>query len=82
MKYDEMIELLERLERDGKYFRLTRNYDHKAAIGIQGALGKWVDIQKGVRERCVLSPDLFKTHARCRSGVNELITLDSQMIER
>ena len=59
MKHDRLMELMERLEIDGKDLRLLRNlcYGHKAAVRIMGELGEWVDIQMGVRQGCILSPD-------------------------
>ena len=50
MKHDKLLELIERLDIDGKDLRLIRNlyYDQKTAIRIMGELGDWVDIQKGV----------------------------------
>ena len=65
MKHDKLLELIERLGIDGKDLRLIRNlyYDQKAAIRIMGELGEWVDIQKGVRQGCILSPDLFNLYS-------------------
>ena len=65
VKHDKLLELMERLGIDGKDLRLIRNlyYDQKAAIRIMGELGEWVDIQKGVRQGCILSPDLFNLYS-------------------
>ena len=65
VKHDKLLELIERLGIDGKDLRLIRNlyFDQKAAIRIMGGLGEWVDIQKGVRQGCILSPDLFNLYS-------------------
>ena len=59
------MELIERLKIHGKDLRLIRNlyYDQKAAIRIQEELGEWIGIQKGVPQRCILSPDLFNLYS-------------------
>ena len=50
---------------DGKDLRLIKNlyYGHKAAIRANGKRGGWVDIQKGVRHGCILSPDFFTLYS-------------------
>ena len=65
VKHDKLMELIGRLEIDGKDLRLIQNlyYNQKAAIRINGELSDWVDIQKGVRQGCVLSPDLFNLYS-------------------
>ena len=65
VKHDKLLEFLERLDIDGKDIRLIRNlyYGQKAAIRITGEIGEWVDIQKGVRQGCILSPDLFNLYS-------------------
>lgn len=54
MQHDKLIESLERLEIDGEDLRLVRNlhYDKKAAIRIQGELGKWVNNRKECDKIC------------------------------
>ena len=34
-----------------------------AAVRVENELGEWVPIQKGVRQGCVLSPDLFSLYS-------------------
>ena len=41
----------------------TLYWNQMAAITVENELGEWVPIQKGVREGCVLSPDLFSLYS-------------------
>ena len=53
--------MLNQLEIDGNDLILIRNFhwDQKAAVRLRGELGVWISIEKGVRQGCVLLPDLF-----------------------
>jgi len=66
VKHDKLLELIQGLDIDGKVLRLIRNmyYGQKAAIRIKGELGEWVCIQKGVRQGCIQSPDLFNLYMK------------------
>ena len=50
---------------DGKDFRIIRNlyYEQKAAIKLTEGLTEWTDIKRGVRQGCVMSPDLFNLYS-------------------
>ena len=52
MKHDKLLEFLERLDIDGEDITLIRDlyYGQKASIRINGEIGEWVDIQKGVQQ--------------------------------
>ena len=65
MKHDKLLGLIERLYIGGKDLRLIRNlyYHQKAAIRIKGELRDWLNIQKGVRQGCILPPDLFNLYS-------------------
>ena len=60
VKHKELMQMLSELDVDGKDLRLIRNlyWDQKAAIKIGDQISNYVDIKRGVRQGCVLSPDL------------------------
>ena len=60
VKHKELMQMLSELDVDGKDLRLIRNlyWDQKAAIKIWDQISNYVDIKRGVRQGCVLSPDL------------------------
>ena len=64
VKHKKLMEMLEHLEVDGKDLRLLANlyWNQRAAIKTDRELGGWIEIGKGVRQGCVLSPDLFNLH--------------------
>lgn len=51
-----------------------------AAIRIQGELGEWVDMQKGVWQGCILSLDLFKLY--CGEALTKISTCEGAYQER
>ena len=64
VKHGELINMLERIGADGKDVRMIENvyWNQKAAIKIEGEQSEWVDIKRGVRQGCVMSPDLFSLY--------------------
>ena len=63
-KHKKLMEMLEHLEVDGKDLRSLANlyWNQKAAMKPDRELGDWIEIGKGMRQRCVLSPDLFSLY--------------------
>ena len=61
VKHDEMLKMLVRLGLDDRDIRLIRNlyYHQRAAVRVGDELTEMVDIKRGVRQGCVLSPNLF-----------------------
>ena len=53
--------ILKRIATDDKDFRIIRDlyYEKKAAIKLTEELTGWTDIKRGVRQGCVMSPDLL-----------------------
>ena len=57
--------MLEALDIDGKDLQVIRNlyWEQTADIRIGGETSKWTSIKRGVRQGCVLSPDLFNLYS-------------------
>ena len=57
--------MLEMLDTDGKEIELIASsyWNQVAAINIDGSLSDWITIQRGARQGCNMSPDLFALQA-------------------
>jgi exonuclease III len=65
VKHDSLFQILEKLDIDGKDLQIIRNiyWDQKAAIRIKNDTSDYTSIKRGVRQGCVLSPDLFNIYS-------------------
>ena len=61
LRHEEMMSILDSLNIDGKDLRIVRNiyWEQKAAMRIGNYLSAFQDIERGVRQGCLLSSDLF-----------------------
>ena len=64
VRHPQLIEILQNLNIDGKDLRLITNlyWSQQAAVNIDNNLTPWLEIKRGVRQGCVLSPDLFSIY--------------------
>ena len=65
VRYEELFRILEALDIYWKDLQLSRNlyWEQTAAIQIEGEMSTWTSIKRGVRQGCVLSPDLFNLYS-------------------
>ena len=60
VRHADMLEMLRRIGADSRDIRVIRNlyYEQKPAVRVENELTDTVDTKRGVRQGCVLSPDL------------------------
>ena len=61
VRHEEIITILQQLNIDGKDLRIIKNiyWEQKAAVRVEEETSNFQNIKRGVRQGCVLSPDLF-----------------------
>ena len=66
VRHEELIEMLKGKGVDGKDIRIIRNLyrDQRAAVKIEEEYSDWVEIKRGARQGCVLSPDMFTLYSQ------------------
>ena len=65
VQHEELLKLLQSLDLDGKDTRLIRNlyWDQTAWMRVENELSEFTQIQRGVRQGCAFSPDLFNLYS-------------------
>ena len=65
VKHCDLLNQLENLNLDGKYLRIIKNlyWEQSAAMRVDNDLSTFEKIRRGVRQGCVLSPDLFSLYS-------------------
>ena len=64
MQHKHLFRLLEGLDVNGNDLELTKNlyWEQEANIKIGNHASDWVKIEKGVRQGCLVSPELFSLY--------------------
>ena len=65
MKHEELLAMLRKLDIDCKDVGVIGNlyWDQKAEVRIDSELSDFKPIKRGVRQGCVMSPDLFSVYS-------------------
>ena len=76
VRHQDLFNILNDIGLDGKDLRLLEKlyWNQKAAVRVGGEVSEWQDIKRGVRQGCVLSPDLFNIYS-------EIIMRDLENLE-
>ncbi|GFS13084.1 LINE-1 reverse transcriptase [Elysia marginata] len=66
VRHDEIMKDLTQIKIDGKDLRVIRNiyWEQTAAMRVEGETSAYQNLKRGVRQGCVLSPDLFSLYSQ------------------
>ena len=64
VRHEDLFQMLSKLDIDGKDLRILSNlyWKQKATVRVNGEHSEETSIRRGVRQGCVLSPDLFNLY--------------------
>ena len=86
VRHNLLLSMLKQIGIDDKDYRIIHNlyFQQKAAIKLTEDLSNWIDIKRGVRQGCVMSPDLFNLYSefifRELEEIEEGIQINGQRI--
>ena len=85
VRHNELFDILEQLDIDGKDLRIIKNlyWNQNAAVRIEGDCSEFKQIKRGVRQGCVMSPDLFNIYSETilrNLGDNPGIKINGEVI--
>ena len=65
VRHQDLLEMLQEIGLDGKDLRLIKNlyWNQRAGVRVSGEVSELQHIKRGVRQGCVLSPDLFNIYS-------------------
>ena len=65
VRHEKLFAILDRLDIDGKTLQWIRNlyWEQTVAVRVENELSDWITIEIGVRQGCVLSPDLLSLYS-------------------
>ena len=65
VKHEDMVKMLQELDIDGEDIRIIRNlyWEQTAAVRVDHKVGKYCNIERGVRQGCVFSADLLNLYS-------------------